>query len=686
MDCIFVKVKDKTITLKEFLEMDDSVLNSAEGKIKKALAYLYEKNDKEPPLFKEFPDRGEKKLTIDCTTIPLDNALAHYVGDDNVIEFTSSTEIVDLISTLAHELKHAEQFSQECLSLYKNHTKAQQIDFIVEAQAYAFDAYISSLVKKDGIDEITLSKEDKEEKKDDDDEEYEDEYDDDVLYDDEFEDDEDEEDENDDEFALWGESLAVVNTAYCNQPNMDDKLEYILQRHQEKEKFEYSEYEKEAIAAILPMLYTGVCRPSYKGKMDRDYKINGIKPKEQLDHIPSSFHLSKETEKELLPVVAKIPPTNITESSKDYLFRYLLCCAATGDYYSIWECYDEAIRSKERGRYSALYYLQEAFENGQEYIADRMIEDHKEDELNIFFAEDEYGTPCFEPSDKIKHAYLTYSLNEEKSYALDYPCLQDKNLINQVFSEINLSIQTVDKKDKTVSDQSLSVVDKKVSEKITYFMEKIKEQGICEIEPEGKLDKLKEAIQYGHVETTKVLLDSLKESNADEVNKVFSDISSNWKRRKKLPATQQEYISKNSKEILAVFLDLKDEKGNFIIKKEALEQLIGHANTETLKSLTDYQQKNPEDKRFAGIQIPSKKRAGSKTLRDRLSAMVSYSEEPQNKVEQLIAKKKADIPHQGLVALLDALNKEPATQERKAAKEALVKTYRKEPPKAGERE
>ena len=53
---------------------------------------------------------------------------------------------------------------------------------------------------------------------------------------------------------------------------------------------------------------------------------------------------------------------------------------------------------------------------------------------------------------------------------------------------------------------------------------------------------------------------------------------------------------------------------------------------------------------------------------------------------QLVSKKKANKPRQGLVALLDSLNKQPATSERKAAKEAAVKTYRKSHPKSAERE
>ena len=56
------------------------------------------------------------------------------------------------------------------------------------------------------------------------------------------------------------------------------------------------------------------------------------------------------------------------------------------------------------------------------------------------------------------------------------------------------------------------------------------------------------------------------------------------------------------------------------------------------------------------------------------------------KVEQLVSKKKSDKPRQGLVALLDSLNEHPATPERKAAKEAAVKTYRKAHPKSSERE
>lgn len=46
MDCIFVKIGDKTVTLQEFFAMENSSLSENEQKIKQALAYLYEKNNR----------------------------------------------------------------------------------------------------------------------------------------------------------------------------------------------------------------------------------------------------------------------------------------------------------------------------------------------------------------------------------------------------------------------------------------------------------------------------------------------------------------------------------------------------------------------------------------------------------------------------------------------------------------
>ena len=58
---------------------------------------------------------------------------------------------------------------------------------------------------------------------------------------------------------------------------------------------------------------------------------------------------------------------------------------------------------------------------------------------------------------------------------------------------------------------------------------------------------------------------------------------------------------------------------------------------------------------------------------------------PEEAKQESSPKKKSNKARQGLVALLDSLNKQPATPERKAAKETAVKAYRKAHPKSAER-
>ena len=59
---------------------------------------------------------------------------------------------------------------------------------------------------------------------------------------------------------------------------------------------------------------------------------------------------------------------------------------------------------------------------------------------------------------------------------------------------------------------------------------------------------------------------------------------------------------------------------------------------------------------------------------------------PEEAKQKSSLKRKSNKARQGLVALLDSLNKQPTTPERKAAKEAAVRAYRSAHPKSAERE
>jgi|GEM_PF-2640330 len=159
MDVIFVdyllpgETKKQTVPLKEFLTLPQDQLTEQNQKIQKALGQLYKLNDREPPLFHSFPKREVGPLVIDCTPITEGNFGAHYVSGENKVEIVESelesTEL-HLIDIFAHELKHAEQFSEELNEIWNKSKKDDglafhQLGYLIEAQAYAFGNYVTYL-------------------------------------------------------------------------------------------------------------------------------------------------------------------------------------------------------------------------------------------------------------------------------------------------------------------------------------------------------------------------------------------------------------------------------------------------------------------------------------------------------------------------------------------------------------
>ena len=161
MDVILVEYtlpneKDvRIVPLKEFLKLKPEQLTKQNKRIQKALGRLYQLNDRKPPLFNSFPKRKAGPLTINCVHADYQNLYAYYEPNRNMVELAKgsleSTELY-LINTFAHELKHAEQCSDEYYQLWR---KAQrndglayhQIKYLEEAQAYAFGSYVLYLTQ-----------------------------------------------------------------------------------------------------------------------------------------------------------------------------------------------------------------------------------------------------------------------------------------------------------------------------------------------------------------------------------------------------------------------------------------------------------------------------------------------------------------------------------------------------------
>ena len=156
MDVIRVKCKanpSQPIPLLEFL--NDPLpfdLTQEELNVREALRFLYDENEKKPPLFGSFPDwRKNQPLIIDCTTLPKDEETnAEYTHENNMVIFKKSLSPVSLIGCLAHELMHAKQWGKHVHNIRMGNIPVdnlaiQQVGLIGETLAYIFENYVRML-------------------------------------------------------------------------------------------------------------------------------------------------------------------------------------------------------------------------------------------------------------------------------------------------------------------------------------------------------------------------------------------------------------------------------------------------------------------------------------------------------------------------------------------------------------
>ena len=239
------------VTIKEFLALPQDQLTEQNQKVQKVLGQLYQLNDREPPLYHSFPKREAGPLVIDCTPCP-QFFTASYNQDGNFIVIEESalelTEL-SLLGVFAHELKHAEQFSEETYKIYKNTEKDDglayhQLEYLAEAQAYAFDGYVEYLVGLNSSD---------------------------------------------------GNSLLDVGSSF-ELPMIKEYLP-ILERHtKDKSVDNFSDIEYEIMEKILPILYYTQYRRNYDSTNPISNEDKGLTE----DDISNSFHFKNPREAFLL--------------------------------------------------------------------------------------------------------------------------------------------------------------------------------------------------------------------------------------------------------------------------------------------------------------------------------------------------------------------------------------------------
>ena len=123
MDGIFIKLSgcSKKISINQFLLLNKGNLNFFEQKVFNALKEIYHTN-RYRKLFKFFPRRNIP-LIIDCRQVKVKSGwVSSYSGMKNRIILSHELGGDDLLLTLIHELKHAEQwFDDSDMNNYQRH-------------------------------------------------------------------------------------------------------------------------------------------------------------------------------------------------------------------------------------------------------------------------------------------------------------------------------------------------------------------------------------------------------------------------------------------------------------------------------------------------------------------------------------------------------------------------------------
>ncbi|MBQ4472335.1 MAG: hypothetical protein II942_03750 [Alphaproteobacteria bacterium] len=148
----------KTVTVPEFLKLNPEDLTEDERKIQEAIRIVYDLNEKDPPLYKNFHHESAKKpLAINCCGKYALHASAVFWPSRNEVGFVDKE--ANLVGTLAHELKHAEQHAQpEIQAIFDgNDNLAKRVPFYLdEAEAFYTEAVVCVATgRMDHVSEFT---------------------------------------------------------------------------------------------------------------------------------------------------------------------------------------------------------------------------------------------------------------------------------------------------------------------------------------------------------------------------------------------------------------------------------------------------------------------------------------------------------------------------------------------------
>lgn len=332
------------VTLKEFLALPQDQLTEQNQKVQKVLGQLYQLNDREPPLFHSFPKREAGPLVIDCTPCPQFFTASYNQDGNNIVIEESALELTELslLGVFAHELKHAEQFSEETYKIYKN-TKEDdglgfhQLEYLAEAQAYAFDGYVEYLVGLNSSD---------------------------------------------------GNSLLDVGSPF-ELPMIKEYLP-ILERHtKDKSVDNFSDIEYEIMEKILPILYYTPYRSDYDCTKPISYEDKGLTESE----LPASFRFKDK--REALSLLKDMPREAMTPAEK-ISFEIRMGIDVEG--YTVEEIEDRIIDYNYISPDELLNIIKTEFTRSPEDGFERRIQKNK-DVLKFFLSFRMNGKPLMQEKD-----------------------------------------------------------------------------------------------------------------------------------------------------------------------------------------------------------------------------------------------------------------------------------------------
>lgn len=601
MDVIKVKYKgsDKPIDIVDFLNMKEG-LTSEEVALQEALKFLYDTNAKDPPLFEKFPDwyGEEKPLTIDCTTIPKgvkDNTTAAFNVNKNNITFAKSSKEIALVRILAHELKHAEQSSKESYEMIykkdKDNLGIQQIRFLKEAQAYVFGNYVQML-----FFQKNGSIDDLEEK---------------MIQ----------------KADMGTEKLLPRLKEWMNGEPKIGFWDKVLGRTPQKN---YKDLEQELIPTMLDVLY----RSSYKVAYD---EIHPVQKKDRgLSHIPEGFFFDESFRKRILKRKLREVPKGKWFSSMDFMLA----------------------PTKKALSQILQNVLKQEDEHGNGVLQQT---DYLELMMELNREKDIQGMVALLTKKNDKGVSWLDTLNKAEALRClltDYPTREVMGVLKEMQSGPSPVFHNFCYLDDEFWQPKSDATEQEIKE---FYTEKEQLIGAFFGGWENYSASrcpwviIKEAINFGHTGIVKKIISERQADGTLAVSKDYLKKSFLEILNEKYSATKSDYMKKQPSEILSIFLDLKDEKGQPVIDTETLKnftEILSPKETPIVyHALKQYQAKHPEDTRFERSDLQKFLKSNQKQAKGNDSETLAkkhskYAEDGKNMVQEDNSKKTLSLGQQ----------------------------------------